>query len=648
MSEAAKNNNAQVKDNPKTTNIANSNTIIERNSVASPMQAKDGAKAVVISAKEQQEPVKEVKVVSQKTEVKPTESSAFAKEDASSVKAQKAKSVGTEPSKGSPVPNKVEQKSIQNGAISVSPKTISAPQAEHTNQASVKPVPNNSQQGSKTVVMNNQPTTTNTSNNANQANKEQPIQGKPLATPVQAASPAVVKTVEEEQKQTQSKEDHKDIFKDLFVKLKSVWQNLNVGVKRYLALVLIPSLICLGYFGLWASPMYISEVKFAVKSAEGGTSGFNLMTTLFRVPTASLQDAMVVEEFLKSNDAFYAADRELDLIKHYTDQKYDLISRLSFAPTIDDIASFWNNVTKINVNQDSNVITFEVRAYTPEMAQNINEEVLHISEDLVNSMNERAKEDMLQLADLEVAEARDRLTVAQDALRDFRNKNITNFTLELDVYMDKKQYQFYATRYLPKELKFFFEAVVMLFEHAPNIMSELATEILSVIMNTNENIEYQRSLNCDLETSDLKIYFPSLQNEKELKEGKIDFLENVNGKYYGIIEKHLVIIEYNNNRKILNIYCDKKELVYSIYTYQILQKIKKKKERKFFKINITDKKENIRYNFLCLGVTKTGMRVIKQNKIATIPWKTIKKDSIKILEDKDNQLKEELEKIMKS
>ena len=69
MSEAVKNNNAQVKDNPKT-NTANSNTIIERNSVASPMQAKDGAKAVVISAKEQQEPVKEVKVVSQKTEVK--------------------------------------------------------------------------------------------------------------------------------------------------------------------------------------------------------------------------------------------------------------------------------------------------------------------------------------------------------------------------------------------------------------------------------------------------------------------------------------------------------------------------------------------------------------------------------------------------
>lgn len=517
MSEATKNKH-QVRENSKL-NLANTNTIIERNPVASPMQAKEEAKAVVISAKDQkvtvntqvkQEPVKDVKPVTQKVEAKSPVSASSVEED-SSVKAQDAKTDVSEPSKVSPVPNKVAQNSVQKVEVPVPPKTTptsqvkpqssaaqstqapksqvsaqniakpvanqpkpaqknvivekptanfqavnntqtqkatgpsqtrekaqgvsttsnSAPatktpsttQAKPTNQALTKPVPENLQQGPKTVVANNQTTTTNTSNNANQANKEQPVQGKPLATPVQAASPAVVKTVEEEQKTNQSEEEHKDIFKDLFVKLKSVWQNLNVGVKRYLALVLIPSLVCLGYFGLWASPMYISEVKFAVKSAEGGTSGFNLMTTLFRVPTASLQDAMVVEEFLRSNDAFYATDKQLDLIKHYTDQSYDLISRLSFAPTIDDIASFWNNVTNINVNQDSNVITFEVRAYSPEMAKNINEEILHISEDLVNSMNERAKEDMLQLADLEVAEARDRLTVAQDALRDFRNKN---------------------------------------------------------------------------------------------------------------------------------------------------------------------------------------------------------------------------------
>ena len=83
------------------------------------------------------------------------------------------------------------------------------------------------------------------------------------------------------------------------------WRKLPAGVKRYTLCAVLPSVLCLGYFALWASPMYISEVKFAVKSAESSGSSLNLMSTLFSVPTASLQDAMVVEEFLRSNDAFY-------------------------------------------------------------------------------------------------------------------------------------------------------------------------------------------------------------------------------------------------------------------------------------------------------------------------------------------------------
>ena len=250
-----------------------------------------------------------------------------------------------------------------------------------------------------------------------QADNVQEVKAEPLATPVQAKSPAVIKVVDE------NGEEHLDLPKTFFVRIKEWWHDLPKGIKRYLAIVLLPTILCFGYFGLWATPMYVSEVKFAVKSAEGGANSLNLMSSLFRVPTASLQDAMVVEEFLKSNDAFYAADRALNLIEHYSDPKNDLISRLAIQPTIDEIASFWNNITRISVNQDSNVITFEVRAYSPEMAQNINAEILHISDDLVNSLNERAKEDMLQLADLEVAEARNRLNIAQDALRDFRNKN---------------------------------------------------------------------------------------------------------------------------------------------------------------------------------------------------------------------------------
>lgn len=235
-----------------------------------------------------------------------------------------------------------------------------------------------------------------------------------------------------------------------------------------------------------------------------------------------------------------------------------------------------------------------------------------------------------------------------DSIRDNRNKNINNFYIEISIYLSKKKYDFYATRYLPKEWKFLFEGIVMLFEHSPNIMGELANEILSVIMNTNENIEYQASLNCDLSTTNLKSYFPILQDEKKLIDKKIDFLENVNGKYYAIIEEHLIIVEYNNNRKILNIYCDQSNLVYSNEVYQVLMGIKEQQEEKFYKIKVIDKKNNKNFNYLCLGVTDKEIKVIEKNKISKITFKALKDQEIKILEDKNNKLKKKLGKVMTS
>lgn len=243
------------------------------------------------------------------------------------------------------------------------------------------------------------------------------------AAPVQAVSPAEIEKVTVSDSIISETGNEVKGGTSRVGLLRGWWSGLPPIGKRFLTLVALPSLLSLFYFGLWASPMYVSDVQFAVKSAEGGASGLNVMSSLFKVPTSSLQDAMVVETFLKSNDAFNAVNRELDIVSHYSSHDYDLISRLETAPTVDEIKDFWTGITKVNVNQDSNVITFEVRAYTPDMAYAINEQILKVSEALVNSMNERAKEDMLELADIEVASARSRLIAAQDALRDFRNQH---------------------------------------------------------------------------------------------------------------------------------------------------------------------------------------------------------------------------------
>lgn len=228
--------------------------------------------------------------------------------------------------------------------------------------------------------------------------------------------------------------------------------------------------------------------------------------------------------------------------------------------------------------------------------------------------------------------------------RDKRNKDIDNFKIDINFYIEKKIYDFHMTRYLPKEWKFLFEIITLIFEHVPNIMGELAMEILSVVMNANDLIEYQASLNCDLWENSLIEFFPILNDEKKLIEGTISFLEKVNGKYYAIIEKHLLIIEYNDSTKILNIFCDDKNLLYSSYTYQVLRAIKENLEKPFFKVKIIANEE--KYNYLCLGVDKSKLKIIKNNKLATISLVNRDRKDIIILEDNGTWLQDELDKVM--
>ncbi|MDO5531772.1 hypothetical protein [Sutterella sp.] len=192
--------------------------------------------------------------------------------------------------------------------------------------------------------------------------------------------------------------------------------------KGFLAVVILPTLLVFLYLMFWASPMYISETKFAVRSAAEQSSPLDLVGQIFRTSSSTTQDAQIVREYIESPDAFDTLNASLKLTEHFSASTHDLISRLAGNPTLDERTRFWNCVAKPVVNPDTGIVSFQVRAYTPEMATAISDGVLKASEKLVNDMNERAREDAMKLAEEEVNRAKDRLTRAQQALKDFRGK----------------------------------------------------------------------------------------------------------------------------------------------------------------------------------------------------------------------------------
>ena len=146
-------------------------------------------------------------------------------------------------------------------------------------------------------------------------------------------------------------------------------------------------------------------------------------TQFFKTSSATVQDAEVVEAYIRSPDIFEKLDRKLKVIEHYSSPQWDWISRLTSSPTLWDKQTFWNRVSRPVVNPENGIVTYTVRAYDPGMAQEISKEVLQQSEALVNEMNERARKDTVALAENEVKIAQARIAKAQKAIEAFRNEH---------------------------------------------------------------------------------------------------------------------------------------------------------------------------------------------------------------------------------
>ncbi len=199
--------------------------------------------------------------------------------------------------------------------------------------------------------------------------------------------------------------------------------SLNTFERETGLFVLLPTLLVFVYSAFLATPMYISETKFAVNSGMEQTAGIDFVSQIFKTTSTTVQDARVVEAYIRSPDAFAAVDEKLGLIAHYSDSGNDIISRLNASPTLWDKESYWERVANPVVDPDTGIVTFTVRAYAPGMARDISAAILSESEKLVNEMNERARRDAVRLAETEVQVAKERIAKSQQAFEGFRAKH---------------------------------------------------------------------------------------------------------------------------------------------------------------------------------------------------------------------------------
>jgi capsular polysaccharide transport system permease protein len=204
---------------------------------------------------------------------------------------------------------------------------------------------------------------------------------------------------------------------------KRVLRRLN-GI--FLLTVAVPTALAVLYYGTVASDVYISESRFVVRSpqrpAQGGL-GALLQGTVF---SRSQDDTYSVHDFIRSRDALQQLDGKLNIRQGYSQPEIDFVNRFPGLEWWDESfeALHRHYLKHVSIDYDtvSSISVLKVRAYSAEQAQKMNAQLLEMGERLVNTMNLRSRQDLIQVAEGEVKQAEDRAKAAAVALSRFRSE----------------------------------------------------------------------------------------------------------------------------------------------------------------------------------------------------------------------------------
>ena len=197
---------------------------------------------------------------------------------------------------------------------------------------------------------------------------------------------------------------------------------------RWMALfVVLPTLLAAVYYGLIASPIYVSQSSFIVKSPGQKTPTSFSLANLVQTSglSAGQEQTKEVVQYIQSRNALGDLQREADIRDKFSRRGADFLSRFPTplqSPSFENLYRYYGSMVGASVDGESGLAVLEVRAFTPEDAYEINSRLLNLSEGLVNRLNQRAEGRAIEEAEQRVRGAEGRLRNARVALSAYRNQ----------------------------------------------------------------------------------------------------------------------------------------------------------------------------------------------------------------------------------
>lgn len=193
-----------------------------------------------------------------------------------------------------------------------------------------------------------------------------------------------------------------------------------IFIGSFVMIVVLPTLASAVYFSLIASPQYVAEAKFAVRTGE--IPKIDGMGALTGMPLAKIaQDTQVVTHYMESRAIVDALEQRIGLRDLYSADGIDWYARFNRDRPIEKLVKYWQGMSGASIQRQSGIVEFTVHAFTAPDAKRIADTVIELSETLVNDMNNRMMHATVADAEREFERSAERLSRARVEFQRVRN-----------------------------------------------------------------------------------------------------------------------------------------------------------------------------------------------------------------------------------
>jgi len=198
--------------------------------------------------------------------------------------------------------------------------------------------------------------------------------------------------------------------------------------KLELWIIVVPLLVAILYYSVFAIDRYVSSAQISVKEASQADSGANsalpgLALMLGGMSTTSREETLYLRQYILSMDMMNILDQKLQWREHYIKYHRDPFYWLRSNESKEDEFNFYQRVITATFDSETGLLTVQVEAFDQGYAQQVLRVILASSEQFVNEISHKMAREQRAYAESEMETARKRYENKRDAMLRFQAEN---------------------------------------------------------------------------------------------------------------------------------------------------------------------------------------------------------------------------------